>query len=426
MSRPEPAVIFILITLTLDAIGFGLILPVMPLLLQEVTGGDIAQAALWAGIMLGGFAVMQFLCGPVLGNLSDRFGRRPVLLASIAVLTLDYVILALASTIWMVLAARLLTGAASSTMGTANAYLADISTPEQKARRFGLVGAAFGLGFVLGPALGGLLAGWGTRAPFIAAACVAGANLAFGALVLRESLAPANRRPFRWARANPLGAFRHIGRLPGLGRYLTIYGIHEFAFFVFPTIWAYFGIARFGWTPGQVGLSLAFYGISFAVVQGGLVGPAIRILGRHRTMMMGTASGIVSLCILTVIDSGAMALALIPLSAMGGFVLPALRAELSDRVSASQQGELQGAMASLRAMGMIAAPLAFTTIFAAFTVEGAWADLPGAPFALAALLNLGVLALLLSAQSRGGAAPAVLSGTAPPGYFSQDEKEPPR
>jgi MFS transporter, DHA1 family, tetracycline resistance protein len=414
MIRPEPAVVFIMVTLTLDAIGFGLILPVMPLLLQEVTGGDIAQAALWAGIMLGGFAVMQFVFGPVLGNLSDRFGRRPVLLASLAVLALDYVILALAGTIWVVLAARLLTGAASSTMGTANAYLADISTPEQKARRFGLVGAAFGLGFVLGPALGGLLAGWGTRAPFVAAAAIAGANLIFGALVLRESLAPANRRPFDWARANPFGAFRHIGSLPGLGRYLTIYGIHEFAFFVFPAIWSYYGIARFGWSAGQVGLSLAFYGISFAVVQGGLVGPAIRFLGRHRTMMMGTISGIVSLVILTVIDSGAVALALIPLSAMGGFVLPALRAELSDRVEVSQQGELQGAMASLRAMGMIAAPLAFTTIFAAFTGEGARADLPGAPFALAAMLNLGVLVLLAQAARAGRASGSADPGALPP------------
>lgn len=402
-NRPSSkfSVAFIMVTLTLDAIGFGLILPVMPLLLQEVSGGDIAQAALWAGILLGGFAVMQFLFGPVLGNLSDRFGRRPVLLASLAILAVDYVILTLASTIWMVLAARLLTGAASSTMGTANAYLADISTPEEKARRFGLVGAAFGIGFVMGPALGGLLAGWGTRAPFIAAAIVAGLNLGFGALVLRESLPVANRRPFEWGRANPFGAFRHIGRLPGLGRYLTIYGLHEFAFFVFPTIWSYFGIARFGWTPGQVGLSLAFYGIGFAVVQGVLVGPAIRHLGRHVTMMLGTVSGIVSLCILTVIDSGTWALALIPLSSMGGFVIPALRAELSDRVAASQQGELQGAMASLRALGMIAAPLAFTTVFAAFTGTEAIADLPGAPFALAAVFNLGVLALLMRAASDG-------------------------
>lgn len=397
MARPDPSVAFIVATLTLDAIGFGLIMPVMPALLQEVSGGDLAQAALWAGVMLGGFAVMQFLCGPLLGNLSDRFGRRPVLLISLAVLTLDYILLALAGTVWLVLAARLLTGAASSTMGTANAYLADISTPEQKARRFGLVGAAFGIGFVLGPAIGGLLAEFGTRAPFYAAAAVAAMNLAFGAVVMRESLPPERRRPFQLSRANPFGAFRHIGRLPGLGRYLGIYGLHEFAFFVFPAVWSYFGIARFGWTPGQVGLSLALYGVSFAVVQGGLVGPVVRRFGRHRAMLLGTASGITSLVLLTMVENGTLALLLIPLSSMGGFVIPALRAELSDRVTDRQQGELQGAMASIRALGMIAAPLAFTTVFAAFTGANAWADLPGAPFALAALLNLGVLALLLTA-----------------------------
>ena len=396
-TRPDPAVAIIVVTLTLDAIGFGLIMPVMPALLQEVSGGDLAQAALWAGVVMGGFAVMQFLCGPILGNLSDRFGRRPVLLASIAMLALDYVILALAGTIWLVVAARLLTGAASSTMGAANAYLADISTPEQKARRFGLVGAAFGMGFVLGPAIGGLLAEFGTRAPFWAAAAVCALNLALGAFFLRESLPPDRRRPFALARANPFGAFRHIGRLPGMGRFLGIYGLHEFAFFVFPACWAYFGIARFGWTPGQVGLSLALYGVSFAVVQGGLVGPAVRLLGRRGAMLVGVGAGIVSLAILSVVDSGALALMLIPLSSMGGLVLPAVRAELSDRVAETQQGELQGAMASIRALGLIAAPLVFTTTFAVFTGAGAWAFWPGAPFALAAVLNLGVLALVIGA-----------------------------
>jgi len=410
--RPErtitPPVAFVLVTLTLDSVGFGLIMPVMPDLLQQVSGGDIAQAALWAGLMTGGFAVMQFLFGPVLGGLSDRFGRKPVLLASLAVLAVDYVVLALAGTIWLVLGARLVTGAASSTFGTASAYLADISTPAQKARRFGLTGAAFGLGFVLGPALGGLLAGFGTRAPFWAAAGVAAANLAFGALVLRESLPAARRRPFALARANPFGAFRHVGRLPGLGRLLSVYGLHEFAFFVFPAVWAYFGIARFGWTPGQLGLSLALYGVCFAVVQGALVGPAIDRLGRRGAMMVGAGSGVLSLALLSVTAEGGVALALIPLSSMAGLVIPALRAELSDRVDPTRQGELQGAMTSLRAVGMIAAPLVFTSVFAAFTGPGAWAALPGAPFALAALLNLLVLGLLMTAP--GAARPRTPGG----------------
>ncbi len=389
---------FILATLTLEAIGFGLIMPVMPDLLREVTGGDLAHAALWGGLLMGGYAFMQFLFGPVIGNLSDRFGRKPVLLLSLGVLSADYMVLALAGTIWLVFVARLITGAAASTFATAAAYIADISTPEQKAQRFGLIGAAFGVGFVLGPAIGGLLAEFGTRAPFVAAACVAGANMIFGALVMRESLAPERRRPFQLARANPLGAFRHIGRLPGLGRYLSVYFLHEFAFAVYPVVWAYFTIARFGWTPGQVGLSLAFYGISFAVVQGALIKPAIALMGRQTAMLFGTATSVGSLSVLVVIESGPLALALIPLSSLGGLVVPALRAELSDRVSQAQQGELAGAMASLRAVGMMLAPFVFTASFAAFTAEGAAMFLPGAPFAISAALNLLALGFLVSAR----------------------------
>ncbi len=389
---------FILITLTLEAVGFGLIMPVMPDLLREVTGGDLALAALWGGLLMGGYAFMQFLFGPVIGNLSDRFGRKPVLLLSLGVLSADYMVLALAGTIWLVFAARLITGAAASTFATAAAYIADISTPEQKAQRFGLIGAAFGVGFVLGPAIGGALAEFGTRAPFVAAACVAGANMIFGALVMRESLQPERRRPFQLSRANPLGAFRHIGRLPGLGRYLSVYFLHEFAFAVYPVIWSYFTIARFDWTPGQVGLSLAFYGVSFAVVQGALIRPAIAVLGRRNAMLFGTATSVGSLSVLVVIDSGQLALALIPLSSLGGLVVPALRAELSDRVSQAQQGELAGAMASLRAVGMMLAPFVFTASFAAFTAEGAALFLPGAPFAISAALNLLALGLLFAAR----------------------------
>ncbi len=393
--RDRLQILFILITLTLDAIGFGLIMPVMPDLLREVTGGDLARAALWGGVLTGGFAVMQFLFGPLIGNLSDRFGRKPVLLLSLAVLSADYAVLALAGTIWLVLAARLVTGAASSTYATAAAYVADISTPEQKAQRFGLIGAAFGVGFVLGPALGGLLAEFGTRAPFVAASAVAALNMGFGALVMRETLAPENRRPFRLVRANPFGAFRHIGRLPGLGRFLTIYFVHEAAFVVYPVIWSYFTIARFGWTPGQVGLSLAFYGVAFVVVQGGMIGAAIRLVGRWWSMVLGTLASLIAFGVLVVVESGAVALMTIPLSALAGLVIPALRAELSDRVSASQQGELNGAMASLRAVGMIVTPFVFTGVFAAFTAEGAPVVLPGAVFVISAGLNLLGLVLLM-------------------------------
>lgn len=390
---------FILTTLTLDAIGFGLIMPVMPELLRAVTGGDLARAALWGGLLTGGFAVMQFLFGPLIGNLSDRFGRKPVLLASLAVLAVDYTVLALASTLWLIFAARLMTGIASATFSTASAYIADLSTPEQKAQRFGLIGAAFGAGFVMGPAIGGLLAGLDLRAPFVAAALVAAANLLFGALVMRESLPRA--RPFDWWRANPFGAFRAIGRLPQLARYLVIYTAHEFGFAVYPVIWAYFGIARFGWSATEVGLSLAFYGIGFAVVQGALIGPAQRFLGRGGTMVAGLCAGILGLLAMVWVADGRIALALIPLSALAGLVMPSLRATMSDLVAVDRQGELQGALSSLRAMGMIAAPLVYSQVFAATTGAAALIDLPGAVFAIPALLNLLALVLILRRPSGG-------------------------
>lgn len=379
---------FILVTLMLDAIGFGLIVPVMPDLMREVTGSELAQAALWGGLMTGGFALMQFLCGPVIGNLSDRFGRKPVLLLSLAVLSADYVVMALAGTIWLIFAARLMSGAASSTYGTAMAFIADISTPSQKAQRFGLTGAAFGAGFVLGPALGGILAEYGTRAPFVAAAIVAGLNTVFGLIIMRESLAKSERRPFEWRRANPFGAFRHIGRLPGLGRYLVLYGAFEFAWVVYPVVWSYFTAARFGWAPQQIGWSLMAFGLGFALVQGGLIRVALPLLGRRGTMMAGLLASIISFSLLIWISSGALALALIPVSSLSGLFMPALRAEMSDRVPTTQQGELQGALASLHALGMIMGPFVYTGTLAMFT--GAWAfiELPGMVFVIPAALNI--------------------------------------
>lgn len=392
--RQSLPVVFILVTLMLDAIGYGLIMPVMPDLIREVTGEDLSHAALWGGLLTGGFAVMQFLFGPVIGNLSDRYGRKLVLLLSLGMLAADYLVLALAGSIWLIFLARLVNGVTSATYGTASAYIADISTPQQKAQRFGLIGAAFGAGFILGPALGGMLGEFGTRAPFLAAAAVAALNLVFGAFVMRESLKPENRRPFDWRRANPFGAFKNIGRLPGLGRFLTVYFAFEFAFTVYPVIWAYFSTARFGWSAGQVGLSLAYYGLGMVLVQGVLMRGAIRWLGRGGAMALGAAAALVSFSFLTVVENGMLALVLIPISSLSGLINPALRAEMSDRVEASQQGELQGALASLHALGMIVAPFVYTQVFAAFTGVGAIVELPGMVFALPALLSLIALILL--------------------------------
>lgn len=379
-------VLFILITVMIDAMGIGLILPVMPDLIRETTGGTLAQAAVWGGILSTAFAAMQFLFGPILGALSDRFGRRPVLLVSLVVMAADYVVMALAGSIWLLLAGRIVGGITAATHSTASAYMADISAPEDKARNFGLIGAAFGLGFVLGPVMGGLLAEWGTRAPFVAAALLALANAAFGWLVLRETVTERIRRPFAWRRANPFGAIRAVSHLSGVGALIWVYFLYHFATVVYPAIWAYFTAARFGWSPGLIGLSLAVYGLSLAVAQGTLVGPAIRTFGEARTVLLGLMIQTASLVILGIIASGNLLLMLIPVTAIGAIGLPALQGILSRAVPDNAQGELQGVLNSLTSVAMILAPLVMTQTFAHFTRVDANPYLPGAPFLLSAVI----------------------------------------
>ena len=379
-------VLFILITVMIDAMGIGLILPVMPDLIRETTGGTLAQAAIWGGILSTAFAAMQFLFGPILGGLSDRFGRRPVLLVSLLVMAADYVVMALAGSIWLLLAGRIVGGITAATHSTASAYMADISAPHEKARNFGLIGAAFGMGFVLGPVMGGLLAEWGTRAPFIAAALLALANAAFGWLVLRETVTDRIRRPFQWGRANPFGAIRAVSKLGGVGSLIWVYFLYHFATVVYPAIWAYFTAARFGWSPGLIGVSLAVYGLSLAVAQGTLVGPAIRLFGDARTVLLGLLIQIISLVILGFIASGNLLLMLIPVTAIGAIGLPALQGILSRAVADNAQGELQGVLTSLTSVAMVVAPLVMTQTFAQFTRVDAGVYLPGAPFLLSAVI----------------------------------------
>ena len=378
--------LFILVTVAIDSMGIGLIMPVMPDLLQEVAGGDLARAAMWGGLMMTSFAVMQFLFGPGLGNLSDRFGRRPVLLVALLVMSLDYLVMALAGALWLLFLGRVIGGITAATQSTAYAYIADISKPEDKAARFGLIGAAFGIGFVLGPLIGGVLGEYGTRAPFYAAAVLAAANMAFGYFVLPESVTDKIRRPFEWRRANPFGAFRHIGALPGLGRLLLVFFLYQIAFFVYPSVWAYFAQARFGWEPGMVGLSLALFGISIAVVQGVLIRRIMDWLGETRTIVYGLAFNFLAFLAMAIVTNGTLALILTPLTAFGSVVVPALQGMMSKTTPDDSQGELQGVLTSVSAVAIIIAPFAMTQIFALFTGEAAPFFLPGAPFVLSMVL----------------------------------------
>lgn len=388
--------IFILLTVMIDAMGIGLIIPVMPDLIREVGGGTLSDAAIWGGVLTTAFAVMQFLFGPTLGNLSDRVGRRPVLLASLGFLAVDYLIMAVAGTIWLLLAGRILGGITAATQSVALAYIADISRPEEKAARFGLVGAAFGAGFVLGPLVGGLLAEFGTRAPFYAAAALAATNMVFGLIVLPETLRPEKRRRFEWRRANPLGAFAAVNALPEVRRPLLIFFVYSVAFWVYPSVWAYYTQARFGWDPAMVGLSLAGFGIAMALVQGGLIRVILRAFGDRGTVLYGILFYTVIFGVLAFLTNGTAALILTPISALGAVVTPALQGIMSRAVADDAQGELQGVLASVNAVSMIFSPLLMTQVFAAFTAPGAPVWFPGAPFLLSMGLMLVCLAIHLA------------------------------
>ncbi|RKE96260.1 DHA1 family tetracycline resistance protein-like MFS transporter [Sulfitobacter guttiformis] len=392
-------IIFIMLTLMIDAMGIGLIVPVMPDLIQEVGGGTLAEAAIWGGILSTTFAVMQFLFGPLMGGLSDRFGRRPVLLTALVVMALDYVLMALAGALWVLLLGRVIGGITAATQSTATAYIADISAPHERAARFGLVGASFGAGFVLGPLLGGLLAEYGTRAPFWVAAALAAGNALLGWIVLKETVTDATRRSFNWRRANPLGALRSLGRLPGVTPLLVVYFIYYVGFAVYPAVWSYFGKERFDWSPATIGLSLALFGVAMALIQGGLIRPILRTLGERGTVVAGHLFSIVSLIAIAVITSSTWVLLLTPIAAFGGIIPPALQGIMSARVADDAQGELQGALTSASALAMMLSPLVMTYTFAQFTDAQAPVYLPGAPFLLAAGLSiLGLFALLVGTR----------------------------
>ena len=395
MMNKRLAVTFILISVMLDSMGIGLIMPVMPDLIQEVEGQGLGAAAVWGGILATIFAAMQFVFGPTVGNLSDRYGRRPILIISLIIMAFDYVLMALAHTIWLLIIGRIIGGITAATQSTSAAYMADISKPEEKAANFGLIGAAFGVGFVIGPLFGGILAEYGTRAPFWAAAFLAAANAVFGYYVLPETVTDRIRRPFEWRRANPLGAFKNIGDLPGLKRLMLITFVYTIAFFVYPGVWAYFGAERFDWGPGMIGLSLGIFGVGIAIVQGLLIRPIIRRIGERNTVILGLSVDVVAFVALAFVTNGWVAMALTPLTALGSIAGPALQGIMSRTASDSQQGELQGAVTSINAVATIVAPLLVTQTFWYFTAGSGHFYLPGAPFLLSALLTIGCIALFM-------------------------------
>ena len=404
MKNQSMALTFILLTVGIDAMGVGLIFPVMPDLMQSVTHGTLANAALWGGYITSAFAVMQFLCGPIIGNLSDSHGRRPILLISLAFMVVDYVVMAVASTVWLLLITRIVAGITAATHSTASAYVADISTQDQRARRFGLIGAAFGMGFVAGPLIGGVLATVDPRAPFWGAACLAAANLAFGSLTLPESLSPENRRPFTLARANPLSSFAAIRRLAGLKLLLAVFFIYALTFNVWPAIWSYYGKEAFGWNATWIGISLATFGICMAAAQATLVGPVTKALGDRRAAMLGMGFEVTTYTFFAFVTSGFWALWATAISSVGGITGPALQSLMTSKTPPDRQGELQGIITSLNALASILAPVVMTSVFGYFTSPTAPFYLPGAPFLLSAVVMVAGVVLFV-AGSRARTAP---------------------
>ena len=379
------AAMFVLITVVLDSMGIGIIMPVMPDLLQELSGLTIGEAALWGGYLSFTYALMQFVFSPVLGGLSDRYGRRPVLLISLAFMSVDYLIMALAPTLAILFLGRVLAGISGATYATATAYIADVTPKEGRAKAFGLVGAGFGIGFILGPVVGGLMGEIGTRAPFYAAAALALANFVYGWFVLPESLPSSRRRPFEWRRANPFGALAQLARVPMVAWLVGAMFLYSLAHYVFPAVWSFYAKAAFLWTNAEIGLSLAAVGVGFAVVQGGLIGLILKRFGEVRTVVLGLGLNTVGMVGLAFATQGWMAYALMPVTALGAIVTPAQTGLMANRVPDDSQGELQGALSSVQAVCSVISPLVMTQVFGAFTSdEGAF--FPGAPFLLAAAI----------------------------------------
>ncbi len=388
------AITFILITLMIDAIGIGIVFPIMPDLMNRVGAGDTGQGAFWGGLLMAAYAGALFLCGPIVGSISDAIGRRPILIAALVMLALDYVIMALADSFWLLLLGRTLAGLAGATYITATAYIADISSPTEKAANFGLIGAAFGIGFVLGPAIGGIAAEISITAPFWIAAVLSAANALFGVFVLPESLPPEKRRPFGKRDLNPFKSIFDAFRFPGLAVPLLCIFIFEFANMVYPTLWAFWTREVFDWPTLYIGLSLAAYGVLLAIVQGGLMPVFIRWIGDYRTLMLGMLSALIGMIGFGFTASVTALVIFLLLAALSDLVPALMTAMASNQADEDRQGVVQGVIASLSSVAAVLAPLVMTGIFQA-SVDDEGTYLPGAPFFFSAALVMAMMPLVV-------------------------------
>ncbi len=360
------AVTFVFITVLLDMVGFGLIIPVVPRLIEDVGHVSLAEASTVSGWMFCAYSVAQFLFGPVMGNLSDAYGRRPLLLLAVFGLAADYLFSAFAPSLTWLFVGRAIAGLCGASHVIANAYIADVTPPAERAKAFGLMGAAFGIGFVLGPAIGGMLGEYGPRVPFFAAAVVSGLNLVYGWFVLPETLVPEKRRPFEWRRSNPFGTFKVFRAYAGVIPLSVVLFIYFFATSVYPATWPFWGIAKFQWSVARIGLTLAIFGIISAVFQGGLSGPLVKRFGEHRVALLGLSSAIVAAVGYGFATGLPMVFVLMVIHGPEGLIHPMLTALMSKAIPDNAQGELQGGISSIMNVAMLVGTVSFSQMFGYF------------------------------------------------------------
>jgi len=398
--KQQGALGFIFVTLLIDITGFGIIIPVLPKLIQHLIHGNLSEASRYGGWLTFAYAFMQFIFAPVIGNLSDRYGRRPVLLCSLLGFSIDYMFLAFAPTIGWLFVGRVIAGITGASFTTASAYIADVSPREKLAQNFGIVGAAFGLGFIIGPVMGGILGHISTQLPFLTAAGLALLNALYGFFILPESLKPENRRPFELKRANPMGSLLQLKKYPAIGGLVSSLVLIYIAAQAVQSTWTFFTMDRFKWTEALVGYSLGFVGVLSGLVQGLLIRVTIPKLGNKRSIVIGLTLYSIGLFLFAFANKGWMMFAILVPYCLGGIAGPALQGLISKHVPPNEQGELQGGLTSLMSATSIVGPPVMTTLFAWFTSPAAPVLFPGAPFLAGAILMLASTLLAIRSFKR--------------------------
>lgn len=384
----KKSLLFIFLTILIDCLGLGIIIPTLPYLIQELSGENVSAAASYGGWMSFAYAIMSFVFSPILGGLSDRFGRRPILLIALFGLGADYIFMSIAPSIAWLFVGRIIAGICGASFTTASAYIADVSDESNRAKNFGMIGAAFGLGFIFGPLIGSFFGSFGTRVPFLAAAGFSLINFLFGYFILPESLKKENRRAFDWKRANPFGSLRQLGKHQTVFNLIVVLFILNIAGQVMPSVWTFFCVERFQWSSNWIGVSLTFVGISIAVVQGGLVGIITKKLGAKRSIFLGLACYTVGLFLFSLASAPWMMFAFMIPYAFGGISIPNIQSILTSKVSANEQGELQGGLTSLVSVTAVIGPVLMTSAFTFFTQSPETLYFPGISFLIAGVLTL--------------------------------------